>query len=543
MSTVPEKENGVTGLIKKPEYLVFFLIFIVGISFAFLTNHAWEDFWITFRVSKNLAAGLGPVYTAGERVHAFTSPLNMLIPALIVYLTGNISDALVLWVYRVLCCILLGVSAVFFYRISKKNAFGPVPTFLLIGLLTTDAKIIDFSINGQEVAFMVFFIAATLYILTAVRNRVPLKLGLAWAGLMYTRPDGFIYAGGIALGFLVFNRGIWFTNLRPEILKTYLKAAGIAAALYAPWFLWAWYYYGSPIPHTIIAKGLRFEQLPPWAYLTGLAWFPAHSPLVTFLPAYGFAGWPRAIYFYSFILSFLCLIYWMLPSRNHAARAASFGFFLCHYYLSFIIRFPATWYIPSTTILGIFILGHAAKDLLELSGSVRNSPIRGFLTSLTRGLVTLVLIANFVILACVAVQFRIVQRVDEEGIRRSVGLWLKYNALKTDTVFLEPLGYIGYYSNLKMYDFPGLASKEVVAVRKKFRTNSWKVLIPELKPDWVVRRPWEHWDQGPDDYLKTNYTKIGTFSAYKTIASYDFLPGIKNAYLDSVFCIYKRNKG
>ena len=34
-----------------------------------------------------------------------------------------------------------------------------------------------------------------------------------------------------------------------------VKAAGVTTVLYLPWFLGAWVYYGSPVPHTVIAKG------------------------------------------------------------------------------------------------------------------------------------------------------------------------------------------------------------------------------------------------------------------------------------------------
>ena len=51
---------------------------------------------------------------------------------------------------------------------------------------------------------------------------------------------------------------------------------------------------------------------------------------------------------------------------------------------------------------------------------------------------------------------RLQQAIIEDGSRRAVGLWLRQNAGPGDTVFLESLGYIGYFSNLKTYDFPGL---------------------------------------------------------------------------------------
>src|SRR5687768_17948830 len=33
-----------------------------------------------------------------------------------------------------------------------------------------------------------------------------------------------------------------------------LRVIAIAGTIYLPWFIFAWSYYGSPVPHTIIAK-------------------------------------------------------------------------------------------------------------------------------------------------------------------------------------------------------------------------------------------------------------------------------------------------
>jgi len=65
------------------------VVFTLALLFAAYTRHAWEDYYITYRCSKNLATGHGLVYTVGERVHAFTSPLNVLIPAALSVMTGN----------------------------------------------------------------------------------------------------------------------------------------------------------------------------------------------------------------------------------------------------------------------------------------------------------------------------------------------------------------------------------------------------------------------------------------------------------------------
>src|SRR4051812_22009916 len=61
----------------------------LAVVYAIYTQHVWEDFFITFRHSRNLVEGRGLVFTPGERVHGFTSPLGVLLPALCYLATGR----------------------------------------------------------------------------------------------------------------------------------------------------------------------------------------------------------------------------------------------------------------------------------------------------------------------------------------------------------------------------------------------------------------------------------------------------------------------
>src|ERR1700712_3330783 len=85
----------------KKYLLVFFSIVAITLLYAGYTDHRWEDWYITYRASKNLATGHGLTFTVGERVYSYTSPLGVLLPAAASLLTGNSSDAAALWIFRV----------------------------------------------------------------------------------------------------------------------------------------------------------------------------------------------------------------------------------------------------------------------------------------------------------------------------------------------------------------------------------------------------------------------------------------------------------
>ena len=482
----------------------------------------------------------------------------MLLPAALIIITGNTSDQIVLWLFRILNCLLLGTTAVLLFNSARKNSLTLIPTAVLIGMFAMDAKIVDFSINGQEIAFMMLFLALTLNALTVRSRWMVLKLGLAWAGLMWTRPDGFIYAAAIALGFLLFNAGRPMAENRQGLLKIFFYAGTITAVLYLPWFLWAWHYYGSPIPHTVIAKGYAFNNalsLHLGTLLSNFFIFPLRMLLGstsvdgTFLPtnAFSFGGWHYTVYIYSKYLSYICALYWCLPFGRPQARAVSFAFMISHFYFSYIAACPTAWYFPSCTIMAIFVTAYIVQQGLNIAFLLKDKDDKNFLCSIkfVRVLAVSVLAVTLLLILCSAYQLRIQQREIEDGNRKKIGLWLRQNATSSaETVFLEPLGYIGYFSQLKMIDFPGLCAPEVVAAQKKLKTNSWAKLIPELNPDWLVLRPGE-----ADSIREINpllltqlYSPVKIFDVSERIKSYRWLPGREYLTYDQTFIVYRLNK-
>ena len=549
------------GSEQRTSLLIFAGVFVVALSFAAYTNHTWEDYYITYRVSKNLATGYGPVYTIGEKVHAFTSPLNMLLPAALITITGNTSDQLVLWLFRILCCSSLAAAAVLLFKTARKNSLTLIPTAVLVGMFAMDTKIVDFSINGQEIAFMMLFLALTLNALTVRSRRTVLKLGLAWAGLMWTRPDGFVYIAAIAIGFLIFNAGQQIAGSRLGLLKIFFKAGLLAGILYLPWFLWAWHYYGSPIPHTIIAKGYAargytsdISSINLGDLLLNFLTFPFHilskstSTGMTFMPTYYFfGGWHYTALIYSNHLSYICALYWCLPFGRPQARAVSFALMIGHFYLTCIAAYAAQWYVPNCTILAIFVFAYIVQQGLNLVFLLKDKAVKNSLrlAKLVRILTASVLIITLLLTLCSAYQLRIQQREIEDGNRKKIGLWLRANAASaSDSVFLESLGYIGFFSQLKMLDCPGLCAPEVVAAQKKLRSSNWEKLIPELHPDWLVLRldETDSLRKADPSLLTQRYSMAKTFDVSERIKSYRWLPGRGYLACDQTFVVFRLNK-
>lgn len=545
MSTVPSPLRQFS-LSPKRLSAVFALTMTVAALFALYTNHAWEDWYITYRASKNLAMGNGLVFTIGDRLHTFTSPLGTLAPALLAFVTAGSSDDLVLWLFRLLSCSLLATAAVILLKFAERTGSGLFAALFTTALCLVDVRIIDFSINGMETGFMVVFLALTVFTLATTPPNFVTILGLAWAGLMWSRPDSFVYIGGLALGFVLFKPVSRAAANRKELLKKLLLAGLVTTAAYLPWTLWTWYYYGTPVPHTIVAKGL-FSSMSVPGLLTDFLVFPYHSLLEmssmidTFMPPYfRNGGWSSGIWFVSRVLGLMTAYYWLLPKGRPDGRAISFALFLAHFYLTELAAYVAPWYVPNVTFLSIIVLGQIVQQLL--------SSAPGFIapTAWTRTVKTVgaaIIFGSFLMTVLVGYQLKLQQEIIELGNRKQIGLWLRENAQsKNDTVFLECLGYIGFYSGLKMYDMPGMSSRETVAAQRQTGSRSYAGVIGLLLPDWLVLRPREALEiqQLQPELLASHYRLAKIFDVSDRIMAHKFLPGRPYLQYDQTFAVYRR---
>ncbi len=520
--------------------ITFLAGFLLALLFALYTNRVWEDYYITFRSSKNLATGNGLVYNVGDRLHTFTSPLGVLIPAACSFVTGNNSDTAALWLYRVICAAAFGGAITLLVSLMRKLAWPAVASGLLAVMLLTDAKSLDFTINGMETAFMLLFLAYALWAHFSPRPSQWRHLGAAWAGLMWTRPDSFIYVGLIAAGCWLFNQSDRTGGDRRQQLQLFLKAGMLTTVIYGPWLLWAGWYYGSPIPHTIVAKAAMTEEGVAWQnFLQGiwqlpyLIWKGATTAEGSFLPAYYmFPTWPSWSLPFGRILGTIASVLWLIPRLRLECRVTSLAYFVAISYLSFVPYFPFPWYLPATTLLAWIALAGSIGQLWQSDHTTLRWILGASSVAVVFGGLTLTLAASQ--------QAKAQQTFVEDGNRQLIGEWIKERAAPGDSVFMEPLGYIGYFSGLKTYDWPGMSSREVPAACNLVGIH-WQNLILFLEPNWLVLRA-----DGEGDLTHfapllaaQNYERVKDFDRRADIEALD-LAGKSLLLFDSHFAVYHR---
>jgi hypothetical protein len=515
--------------------LYFAMAIVMPVLYVLVTGHVWEDFLITFRHSKNLVDGNGLVFNPGQRVQGFTSVLNVMLPALFYAVCGHSMEA-ALNLYRAVC---LGVYVWGGFELLKLLLRNPgidrYSPLVFILLYTTSAKMVSFTMNGQEAAFMIGFLSVGMASAFEGMGKCWRMLAVSWTGLLYTRPDAPLYVAALAVVGLIFA-----TENKKEALLGIARAAGVAAILFLPWFLWAWNYYGNPFPNTMLAKSeLRHDQLldPAGLLRSVMEIFPLISAWV-FDPIYAsVGGWPRsALDSYDLICSIVCVGYWMIPSSDRLGRMASLLFTLCTLHLSLISVSSSArpWYLPAAEVIGTFVLARAVVEMMRRIPGLDKPPYTS-----ARVVQAGIVACSTLLMLGEVVEIRIQQREIEDNGRMQIGLYL-HQVMKPDQrAYMEPIGYIGYYSDRFILDWPGLVTPEIVKLHHAGLDQGQ--IVGALKPEWLVLRPSEI---GPVQKLPggvwDDYVEVKPFDANARLDQYGYIPGEGFLRGDAVFYVFCR---
>ncbi|WP_374107308.1 flagellar motor control protein ZomB [Rhodococcus sp. BP-313] len=264
-------------------------IFGIGVavsSLLFLFG-AWERRWIAddglivLRTVRNLLAGNGPVFNAGERVETNTSTIW----TYLVYAGSWLSEArieyVVLTIALVLSTAAIAIAMIGTYALrARERIVGPgsnyprtgakrifLPAGVLVYIAVPPAR--DFATSGLETCLVIFWIA-TLWLLmvrwatrdigTAARERslrsdqAKLLFLSFWAGLgPLVRPE-LVILSGLALAMIFLAPQTW-----PSRFLVFVFAGAVPVA----YQIWRMGYYGLPYPNTAVAKdagGAKWAQ-------------------------------------------------------------------------------------------------------------------------------------------------------------------------------------------------------------------------------------------------------------------------------------------
>jgi len=454
-----------------------------------VTGLTLEDSLITFRYADNLAAGNGFVYNIGERVLGTTTPLWTMILAGIRYFT----KLDVITAGKLVSIIFDAGTLILVWRCL--TTIDRVAAHVWGLLFATAPLIVPISVSGMETSLLLLCMSAGLHGVI-FRN---ILYGPALAFTILTRIDGVLYAGILAAAGLLRDG--------PRARRHFV----VALALCGAWFGFSYFYFGSLLPQSLLAKRAlyRFD-------VAGSA-----APFIHEFTPVGESSVLRIAVRCAFLL-LLCLglVRTLRTGKSFLPVPVFFILYCLVFMASATVIFQ--WYlVPAAWAACILLALGAAEFSAWLRARLRWTLLR---PTMAPAVAVFLCAANLVALD--ARSERLGQLQDfEDHLRKKIGLWLRDNAPEGSEVLLEPLGYIGYYAgpSIRVRDEIGLVSPAILALRRE--TTGWYTLaLRRLKPAYVVQyasaldenlaegtRSPLFLDQGEREWFELNYGAAETF--------------------------------
>jgi hypothetical protein len=418
---------------------------------------AFDDAFITYRYAQNLRDSLGLVYNPGEWVLGTTTPFFALLLGGIGLFVEDIALLGHWWAVVSWIAVAWGALAVLW---QGNRRWAGIIACLLLAMLP-----ILYATIGMETALLVALMLWTAW--SWGNGRFLLTILLA-AALILTRQDS-------ALWLLLLGLESWRRS------RTFPWREGVGVVLLTlPWFLFAWWRYGSPIPNSAQAKiGQQTAMpvtMPP--FYEGL-WQSFGQDLPV---------WMLVVLLFSLLLGLGVILkrahqLWWLPVWTIAYTAV--------YTLLGVVSF--TWYfVPPVTVLVMItavglgsLLGDDKWRLPQSRFSLLQNPVW--------------LKGTGVILALLLISYQTLALWQQKdwGSRNhryhAIGQWFAENTLPDASVATIEIGMIGYHSQRPIVDTMGLVSPGMTD-----HQSGWgETLVYALntyQPDYALALPDTAWD-------------------------------------------------
>jgi hypothetical protein len=455
---------------------------VARVAFWLISNRMFEDGLTTITHARNVPLGLGLVHHAGEgNVHGFTSALGVLIP-----LAGElISEGSGIVAMRIASLVAVCVALAYARLICRDLGLSTFPSAFVLAYLAFDQNMIFYGMAGMETQVAVAVILAGVY---HVRRNDIIASGVCLGLAPLARPEFLLWVAP-ALAYLALRNA-----------RTAARAAAIAGGIVLPWVVFTFLYYGSPIPNTIAAKSTVNPTPPILAGGSPLPWIEwlggqvaGHVALLLYhLEPFREVWSTAAAPLPSPVLVLIAVIVADLVVIGLWASRRIPGFWPVTVFLALFfayrvyflpVLFYYDWYLPPFLALVMIVAAIGLQRVMAVAPrAVRASKTLAAALALA---FALHMPFSFVVEAKV-------QSVEDQ-VRTHAAEYLRSAVRPGQSVVSESAGYIGYYSNVRLYDYPGLTSPASVHALQKLPPDRRGVadLIDVLKPDWLVLRPWE----------------------------------------------------
>jgi hypothetical protein len=219
-----------------------------------------DDSYITFRYARNILAGNGFVYNPGERVLGTTTPLYTLLLSSIAAMTGG-TEAPFPIIALIVNALADGTTCMLLLYTGRR--LGSIRAGIGCALVWAIAPFsVTFAIGGLETSVFVLILVSAW---ASYLDRRFVLTALLAALAVLTRPDALILIGPLVLDRILEVTG-WGSRLglrsrAPAKVPRYASLREALAFLIPVvlWLFFATYYFGSPLPHSILAKSVAYR--------------------------------------------------------------------------------------------------------------------------------------------------------------------------------------------------------------------------------------------------------------------------------------------
>lgn len=436
--------------LNKSRIFIASILIILLKSIFFFTRHIQEDALISWRVARNIIEYGVYGYNGAEKISASTTHLYVFIGVVFQSIFGEVNFIYPLLIFNTI------VFTIGVYWLGKLffNSTNKIILFILFVSFLPPA--IKMSILGMEFGLLFFFYVTLIkYGLIERKNWAFIVMPIL---ILWTRIDTCIFLG-LLFVYDVIQQRKWNTTL---------MIGGILAVFSTVAF--NWFYFGEIVNNTITSKKNNYANP---TLLERFVEFKYFGPNY-----FGIIKFPTSIYNFSTIILFfvalLCLVF--LFRKWDSTKKKVVGFlFLFGFVKSIIFGAANSWFdwyywIPQICLFLPIILVVLDSEKYKTFS-----------------------ILYFVVIFIPFTGYQAIHSIatghGEWNYARKIGLYLdSIEPNKNKYIFLEPAGYIPYFSKLRVIDYVGLVDKRLTDenIVKNGQAVGFSNLINKAKPDYIL---------------------------------------------------------
>jgi hypothetical protein len=449
--------------------IIIGVLFLVVVFFRYKTRTITDDAFITYRYSRNLINGLGLVYNPGERVLGTTTPLYTFVIALGMILGFSP------WVFSlILDCFFMTAVLWMLLRIGEVSG-DRLWGYLVIFLLFMD-PLLCLPVAGMETGLFLFLIYGAF--LALIKEKRVLSAVLALLAL-FTRPEG-----GLVLMLVLPLALVDFKSrkLRKDWAKILMIV--LIPLLFAAIFMKI--YYGSLIYQSIKGKHAHTNVTKVWGLFFNY-FFKRQFYVGDRFDIRGILEWTGFILILARYPKLRIFVYWFLAYLifMRVGRAPSF------------VHYHTPLYHVEMMGLGIALITLArilGSALYKTAMFLFKKPKESLVKKMPPHSPLFIPFAFFLLILISPVFFNVSTQIVFWVYRskrpileckgyETAGPWIENHTAPGDVVMAPEIGYIGYFSQRRIFDVMGLVTPE--AAREIGRLWIWDWAVRK-KPEYVV---------------------------------------------------------